>query len=162
MQWTGPRNEKETCDDALKRPQVIKSIAFAACAVLLTPCTAFAAAHVELANSVAVVETHSGALVAVPVRGAAVPGERLRYSIVAKNTGDRAAAKLAPLTKIPAGERYIGNTAGTTAEFSVDGGKTWSREPLVTVTNPGGALTQRRALPAPGARMIFTYDVTVE
>jgi hypothetical protein len=44
------------------------------------------------------------------------------------------------------------------------------------VTNPGGAITQRRALPAefnaiqwlapeplaPGARMNFTYDVTVE
>ena len=138
-------------------------IALAVCALLLAPIPALAAARVELTQS-------------VTPRGGAAPGERLRYTIVAKNTGDRAAARLAPSVKIPAGERYIENTAGPTAEFSIDGGKTWSRQPMVTVTNPGGAVTQRRALPAefnairwlapellaPGARMTFAYDVIVE
>ena len=155
---------------------MIKFIALAVCALLLVPSAASAAARVELANSVALLESHNGVLVAVPMKGPATPGERLRYTIVAKNTGDRAAAKLAPVAKIPAGERYIGNTAGAAAEFSVDAGKTWSPRPTVTLTNPGGGVTQRPALPAefnairwlgpellaPGARMTFAYDVTVE
>ncbi|HEX3865800.1 MAG TPA: NEW3 domain-containing protein [Gemmatimonadaceae bacterium] len=142
----------------------------------LIPCVARAAAHVELAQSASLIETQNGALVAKPLNGITKPGQRVRYTIVAHNTGDHPAASLAPVVKIPAGERYVDGTAGTNAEYSVDAGKTWSATPMVRVTNPGGVTTQRRALPAefdairwtaavplaPGARMTFAYDVIFE
>jgi uncharacterized repeat protein (TIGR01451 family) len=139
----------------------------------LIPCAAFAAAHVELAQSASIIEAQNGGLVAKPLNGITKPGQRVRYTIVAHNTGDRPAANLAPVVKIPAGERYVDGSAGSNAEYSVDGGKTWSAGPMVRVTNPGGATTVRRALPsefdairwmapaalAPGARATFAYDV---
>jgi uncharacterized repeat protein (TIGR01451 family) len=151
-------------------------VASVALVVALIPSAALASAHVVLADSVATIEAHNGALVAAPLAGPAKPGQRLRYTIVAKNTGDQAAAKLAPSTKIPAGERFVDGSAGVSAEFSLDGGKTWSPAPMVPVTNPDGTKTQRKALPAeynairwlapaplaPGARMTFAYDIIVE
>ena len=142
----------------------------------LIPCAALAEAHVELAQSAALIETQNGALVAKPLNGFTKPGQRVRYKLVAHNTGDHPAANLAPVVKIPAGERYVDGSAGSNAEYSVDGGRTWSVTPMVRVTNPGGTTTLRRALPsefdairwtapavlAPGARMIFSYDVTFE
>jgi uncharacterized repeat protein (TIGR01451 family) len=142
----------------------------------LIPCSAFAAAHVELAQSASLVETQNGTLIAKPLNAITKPGQRVRYTIVAHNTGDHPAANLAPVVKIPAGERYVDGSAGSNAEYSVDGGKTWSVAPMVRVTNPGGTVTPRRALPAefdairwtapaalaPGARMTFAYDVIFE
>jgi uncharacterized repeat protein (TIGR01451 family) len=168
---------KEHARDARKRIAVkTRSFALAALIFALVPCTALAAAHVELVQSATLMETQNGALVAKPLNGVTKPGQRVRYSIVAHNTGDHPAANLAPVVKIPAGERYVDGSAGTNAEYSVDGGKTWSAAPMVRVTNPGGATTQRRALPAefdairwnatqplaPGARMTFAYDVIFE
>jgi uncharacterized repeat protein (TIGR01451 family) len=142
----------------------------------VSPRAASAAAHVELTVSVASVELHEGSFVAGQASVAARPGQRLRYTIAAKNTGDRPALTLVPSSKIPPGERYVDGSAGSSAEFSVDGGTTWSREPMVRVTNPGGAVATRRALPseydairwidpaplAAGARTTFAYDVIVE
>jgi uncharacterized repeat protein (TIGR01451 family) len=154
----------------------MRSIALVALTLALLPVAARAAAHVELINSAAAIESHDGAFVAMPLGGGARPGERLRYTIVAKNTGDRPAIDLVPVAKIPPGERLVDGTAGPDAEFSVDGGTTWSREPTVRVTNPGGTTAVRRALAseidairwvdpvplAPGARASFAYDVIVE
>jgi uncharacterized repeat protein (TIGR01451 family) len=122
------------------------------------------------------VEVRDGVAVVGRPSASARPGQRLRYTIVAVNTGDRAAAKLVPTTKIPQGETYVAGSAGAAAEFSVDGGATWSPDPIVRVTNPGGAVTTRRALPAeynairwivpaplaPGSKASFAYDVIVE
>ena len=159
-----------------KAPVVMRTIAAFLAAIAVAPAAAWAAAHVELVDSASAIDVRDGAPVVVPLTGAAKPGQRLRYTIVARNSGDRPAADLMPVTKISASERYVDGSAGATAEFSVDGGKTWSREPMVRVTNPGGAITVRRALPAeydairwvdpvplaPGARVTFGYDVIVE
>jgi uncharacterized repeat protein (TIGR01451 family) len=142
----------------------------------LIPCAALAAAHVELTQSAASIELQSGALVAKQLSGITKPGQRVRYTIVARNSGDRPAVNLAPVVKIPAGERYVDASAGANAEFSIDAGKTWSAAPMVHVTSPGGMTAVRRALPAefnairwtvpaplaPGARMTFAYDVIFE
>ncbi len=142
----------------------------------LIPCGARAAAHVELVQSASLIEAQNGNLVAKPLSGITKPGQRVRYTIVAHNAGDHPAADLAPVVKIPAGERYVDGTAGSNAEYSVDGGKTWAAVPMVRVTNPGGATTLRRALPSefdairwsapaplvPGGRMTFAYDVIFE
>lgn len=144
--------------------------------IALAPSVALAAAHVELTDSAAVLVTRDAASVAVPVHGTVQPGQRIRYTIVARNSGDRPAAQLMPVANIPAGERFVAGSAGASAEYSIDNGKTWSRRPMVTVTNPGGTTTTRPALPAqynavrwtgalplaPGARATFAYDVIVE
>jgi uncharacterized repeat protein (TIGR01451 family) len=129
-----------------------------------------------LTNAVLLVELHNGTIAAVPYDGTAKPGDRLRYTIAARNTGDRAAANLVPSVHLPPGERYVGGSAGEDAEFSVDNGKTWSRVPLVRVSTSDGATTMRPALPseynairwidpnplASGARATFGYDVLIE
>jgi uncharacterized repeat protein (TIGR01451 family) len=145
-------------------------------ALALLPTAARAATHVELTTSVAATQARNGILVVVPLSGLTKPGQRLRYTIVAKNTGDRSAESFVPMTKIPAGERFVEGSAGAAAEYSVDGGKTWSRRPMVVVINPGGTSVQRAALPseynairwigsppiAAGARATFVYDIIVE
>ena len=153
----------------------MKIVALLALFLVLLSSFALAAPRIEVINSASAVETRNGALVAVPLNGAARPGQRLRYTIVAKNNGDHPAAKLVPATKLPAGEHFVGGSAGPLAEYSIDGGKTWSRQPMVSITSNGTA-TQRPALPAeynalrwvttepiaPNARAVFTYDVIVE
>jgi uncharacterized repeat protein (TIGR01451 family) len=136
--------------------KLVASIAFAAA---LTPSAALANAHVVLTDTATAIESHNGALVAAPIGRVTKRGERLRYTIVAKNTGDRAALNLSPVVKIPAGERFVHGSAGATAQYSVDGGKTWSRDPKVQVN----AIRWLDSLPLmPGARVIFAYDVILE
>jgi uncharacterized repeat protein (TIGR01451 family) len=134
---------------------LVASIAIAAA---LLPIAALANAHVELTETATAIESHNGKLVPEPIGRVTRHGERLRYTIVAKNTGDRAAVDLSPVAKIPAGERFVAGSAGATAQFSVDGGKTWSRKPMVRVN----AIRWLDPLPLmPGARVIFAYDVIV-
>jgi uncharacterized repeat protein (TIGR01451 family) len=159
-----------------KAGRQLRTFAVATAVALAIPSTAFAAAHVDLVVSVGTVELQNGTLTVERANATARPGQRLRYTIAAKNSGDRPALTLVPSTKIPPGERYVDGSAGAGAEFSVDGGATWAREPMVRVTNPGGTITTRRALaseydairwidPAPlpaGASTTFAYDVIVE
>lgn len=65
------------------------------------------------------------------------PGETIRYRIAATNKGDRPALRLVPVGKIPVGTSYeVGSASG--AEFSINGGKTWSARPMITVHTPAG------------------------
>jgi uncharacterized repeat protein (TIGR01451 family) len=179
VKWSAPLNKKKNRSvtrEAVLVRRLLMFFTFAFAASMLAPGIALAAAHVELVETVAAVETHAGKLVVVPRTGITRQGERLRYTIAAKNTGDRAAVNLTPIAKIPGGLVFIAGTAGTGAEFSVDAGKTFSPAPTVRVTNPGGTTTTRPALPheynairwadpqplAPGARITFAYDVIVE
>jgi uncharacterized repeat protein (TIGR01451 family) len=178
----GHTDEPGKSKEAKQMPVLCKAVNFFGTFVLTSvvaltlPSTATAAAHVALTVSVASVDLHGGSLIVGQTSASARPGQRLRYTIAAKNSGDRPALTLVPSTKIPPGERYVDGSAGAAAEFSVDGGTTWAREPMVHVTNPGGAITTRRALaseynairwidPAPlpaGASTTFAYDVIVE
>jgi uncharacterized repeat protein (TIGR01451 family) len=157
-----------------------RTILIAALALALTsamqPRTAGASAHVALRQSVAAIEVQNGAPAAIPLRREARPGDRLRFTIVATNDGDRPVTHLMPAAKIPAGERFVATSAGSNAELSIDGGKTYARHPFVRVTHPDGTTTMRPALAreinalrwvtpvplAPGAHLSFAYDITVE
>lgn len=79
------------------------------------------------------------------------PGEIVRYEIDALNAGDSAASKLAPVAHIPANTTFVAGTASAAAaatiEYSLDGGKTWSLRPMVTVQTPTGPV-QKPADPA--------------
>jgi uncharacterized repeat protein (TIGR01451 family) len=161
-----------------KTSHVIRTIALLALALALAiaPRPAVSSALIALTNSVALVEVNNGTAATVPFSGTAKPGDHLRYTIAARNTGDRPATKLVPSVHLPAGEAYVDGSAGVDAEFSVDGGRTWSREPLVRMTASDGTVKLRRAqareyqairwtAPAPlaaGATAFFRYDVIVE
>lgn len=93
-----------------------------------------------------------GAEKLVPVASAELkPGELVRYDIVATNQGTDPAAKLVPIGKIPSGTVYAAGTASSTGslrvEFSIDGGKTWSKSPTIKVTTPTG-IVEKPAAPS--------------
>ena len=107
------------------------------------------------------------------------PGDEVEYDIVAANAGDTPALRLVPIGKIPAGTSYVDGSAKAPrarAEFSLDGGKTWSAAPTVTVKNPDGTTTVKKADPslytavrfitsgavAPHGSAAFTYEVRVK
>ncbi|MDB5069486.1 MAG: hypothetical protein JWM87_597 [Candidatus Eremiobacteraeota bacterium] len=106
-------------------------------------------------------------------------GDEIEYDIVASNAGDSPALRLVPVGKIPAGTSYVGGSAKAPrarAEFSLDGGKTWSAAPTVTVKQPDGTTVVKKADPslyttvrfvtdgaiAPHQAAAYTYEVRVK
>ncbi len=106
-------------------------------------------------------------------------GDEIEYDIVASNAGTTPALRLVPVGRIPAGTAYVDGSAKAPrarAEFSLDGGKTWSTSPTVTVKGPDGAPVVKKADPslytavrfvtsgavAPRASVAYTYEVRVK
>jgi uncharacterized repeat protein (TIGR01451 family) len=124
-------------------------LAFACAAGMLLPAAAASARpDVALHLSATVVEkTSNGVEHNVPIEASTKlkTGQLVRYTISAYNKGSDAALHLAPVGKVPAGTAYVAGSASDSAsrvEFSVDGGKTWSTKPTVTVQSASGALTK--------------------
>ncbi len=87
-----------------------------------------------------------------PVSGSELkPGETVRYDIVATNVGSDPATKLMPIGKVPNGTAYEAGTATASSalrvEFSIDGGKTWSKSPTVKIVTQSGTV-EKKADPA--------------
>jgi uncharacterized repeat protein (TIGR01451 family) len=77
-------------------------------------------------------------------------GTVLRFQVVSKNEGDRAAEKLTVTQPVPRGTTYtIGSATQGNAEvsYSIDGGKTFAPNPTVQVTLPDGR-TELQPAPA--------------
>jgi uncharacterized repeat protein (TIGR01451 family) len=106
-------------------------------------------------------------------------GDEIEYDIVASNAGTTPALRLVPVGKIPAGTAYVDGSAKAAKarpEFSLDGGKTWSAAPTVTVKGPNGTPVVKKADPAlytmvrfvtagavaPRASAAYTYEVRVK
>lgn len=73
---------------------------------------------------------------------AALPGDEVRYSMVFTNTTDGAIRNVTLDNPLPAGLQYVAGSARATraeapAEFSVDGGRTYSAQPMETVVVNG-------------------------
>ena len=143
---------------------------------------AFARPNVELKLSGAVVaKGANGNPSAIPFtpQTALRPGETVRFNIVATNVGSDPALHLAPIGKIPAGTAYEAGSASSApslvVEFSLDGGKSWSKTPMQRVTTPSGVV-EKKADPAsytairwitatplkPSASVTYSYEVRVK
>jgi uncharacterized repeat protein (TIGR01451 family) len=153
--------------------------ALLAAVLALSPAIASAKPAVALTLAGSYVEKNDdGTPRIVPVeRERARPGERIRWEIVAKNTGDQAARGFTAVGRIPAGTSFVAgssSSSGARVEYSLDGARTWSVSPMVTVQTPAGPVV-RKADPAsytairwvagpplaPGTASRYTYEVTV-
>ncbi len=88
-------------------------------------------------------------------------GDEIEYDIVASNAGDSAALRLVPVGRIPAGTAYVEGSAKAArahAEFSLDGGKTWSASPTVRVRAADGTTVVKKADPALYTAVRFVTD----
>jgi uncharacterized repeat protein (TIGR01451 family) len=109
-----------------------------------------------------------------------VPGDILRYSLGSDNVGDKAADNLVLTQPIPAQTVYVLDSAASKnpAEitYSIDGGKSFVKEPTIEVTLPDGTIETKPAPPEtythvkwnltgavnPEAGVEVTYDVAVK
>jgi len=80
------------------------------------------------------------------------PGEILEWQIVSSNEGTGAARDYKALGHIPAGTAFVAGSAaaeaGSTVTYSIDGGKTFSTQPVVEEKQPDGTV---KPVPAPAS-----------
>jgi len=78
------------------------------------------------------------------------PGEVLDWQILSSNDGTGAARDYKAVGHIPAGTAFVQGSAsaegGSTVTYSIDGGKTFAKQPVVEERQPDGAVKQ---VPAP-------------
>ena len=101
---------------------------------------------VELAGSV----ERGGARLALDEVEHVKPGEILDWQIVSSNDGTGAARQYKAVGHIPAGTTLVAGSAagenGSTVTYSIDGGKTFSTQPVVEERQPDGTV---KRVPAP-------------
>lgn len=135
--------------------------------VVLVPGIASAkpAVKLTLAGSL-VARSADGHVTLTPVERVALkPGDDVEYAVTAVNAGDSPATHLVPSAKIPAGTTYVEGSAKAPhahVEFSLDGGKTWSAQPTVTVKGPAGTPVVKKADPALYTAVRFVADGALE
>lgn len=80
------------------------------------------------------------------------PGEVLSWQITSVNEGDGAARDYKAVGHIPAGTAFIPGSAagenGSTVTYSIDGGKTFSTQPIVEERQADGSM---KSVPAPAS-----------
>jgi uncharacterized repeat protein (TIGR01451 family) len=101
---------------------------------------------VELAGAV----ERGGARLALDKVEHVKPGEILDWQIVSSNDGTGAARDYKAVGHIPAGTTLVAGSAagenGSTVTYSIDGGKTFSTQPVVEERQPDGTV---KKVPAP-------------
>ena len=79
------------------------------------------------------------------------PGEILDWTINAENTGNAAALAYKTVGHIPRGTEFVAGSAkadGAKAVFSIDGGKSYSPQPMIEEKQPDGSV---KRVPAPSS-----------
>jgi uncharacterized repeat protein (TIGR01451 family) len=80
---------------------------------------------------------------------AVAPGEVLTWTLAAENVGNAPALEYRAITQIPRGTEYIRSSAqaeAATALFSIDGGKSFSPQPMIEQKQADGSV---KLTPAP-------------
>lgn len=160
--------------------QIAVAFALAVVVTFVTPVCASAKPNVQLHLTGVLVTTSSDGHESTTPLDKVTPrkGETYRYTIVANNVGTDPAVKFVAKDAIPNGTSYVAGSAsklaGVTIEYSIDGGKTWSARPMVSVRSPKGlvrrpadasAYTTVRWIAskvAPKTALTFTYEVRVK
>lgn len=76
------------------------------------------------------------------------PGDVLRYTLLSENAGDKPASELKISQPIPNQTAYVLDSAranGAKLTYSIDGGQTYSEQPMVEVTQPDGTVAMEPA-----------------
>src|SRR5436190_15261609 len=141
----------------LKSKKKLSVLVMAAMTLMLAGVAGFSQRHFMLANSarpevkvqlIGAIERDSKL---VPLEKSTVvnPGEILDWTITSENNGDAAALQYKTVGHIPRGTEYIAGTAnadGAKTVFSIDGGKSFSPQPLIEEKQSDGSL---KRVPAP-------------
>jgi uncharacterized repeat protein (TIGR01451 family) len=133
---------------------------------------------VTATNRTAAAEAERGA----PRRDdAARPGDVIRYRLTFRNPGSGRVRGVVLNNPVAAGMRFVGGSAQSSrediaAEYSTDGGRTWSAQPMEEVTDENGRRVRRPAAPEtythvrwtvqgwvnPGATVTAEFDARLE
>jgi len=90
----------------------------------------------------------------LPSNASLRPDETIRYVVTASNTSDRAIKNLVVTQPIPRGSIYVLNSAtlpnieGAKIDYSIDGGRRYSKSPTIRVKLDNGEIVTR---PAPAS-----------
>ena len=143
----------------LKSKKKFAAISAAALSLLVVGAATFAQKHFMLANALrpevkmqlsGSVERDS-ALVALDKSSVVKPGEILDWTMTSENQGTGPALEYKTVGHIPRGTEFVSGSAkadGAKAVFSIDGGKSFSAQPMIEEKQADGS-TKR--VPAPTA-----------
>ena len=142
--------------------------------------TAGASGRPEVKVALAGTVEREGKQVALAEAGTVKPGEVLNWQIATANEGTGAAREYKTVGEIPAGTAFVAGSAagenGSTVTYSIDGGKTFSTQPIIEQKQPDGTV-KRVAAPvsmytqvryewadelAAGGRVNASYKVRVK
>lgn len=94
----------------------------------------------------------AGASVAVEQAGLVNPGEIVNWTITSRNQGGAAANDYKTVGRVPPGTAFVAGSAsadeGAAILYSIDGGQTFSAQPVVEARQPDGTM---KRTPAPTA-----------
>ncbi len=125
---------------------IVASVAVHAQRQNAAPASARPQINIELSGVVA----REGKDVNVADAGLVNSGEMLRWTIVSKNEGQADALSHEAIGQIPAGTRFVENSAASelpaSISYSIDSGKTFSTRPMIAAPQPDGTTKQ---VPAP-------------
>ncbi len=141
----------------LKSKKKLIALSMAAMTLMLAGVAGYAQRHFMLANAARpeVNVQLSGAVERdakfLPLEKSTVvnPGEILDWTITAENKGNAAALEYKTVGHIPRGTEFVAGTAksdGAKALYSIDGGKTFSAQPMIEVKQEDGSV---KRVPAP-------------
>ena len=141
----------------LKSKKKFAAIGAATLSLLIVGAGAFAQKHFMLSSALrpevkmqlsGSVERNS-ALVPLDKSMVVNPGEILDWTIVSENSGNAAALEYKTVGHIPHGTTFVAESAkadGAKTVYSIDGGKSYSAQPMIEVKQADGSV---KRLPAP-------------
>lgn len=93
------------------------------------------------------------------------PGDVIRYSLTSENAGEKPAENLVLTQPVPAQTEYVADSAkanGAALSYSIDGGETFSAQPMISVTLPDGTVEQQPAPAEMYSHVRWDYSETLQ
>ncbi len=143
----------------LKSKKKLTALSMAAMTLMLAGVAGFAQRHFMLANAarpevnvqLAGAVERDAKLLPLEKSTVVKPGEILDLNIAAENTGNAAALEYKTVGHIPRGTEFVPGSAkadGAKTVYSIDGGKSYSAQPMIEVKQEDGSV---KRVPAPSS-----------